>query len=246
MAADALQAPRPSSVLLYGGTVLCLDARRTIHRQCEILVQRGVIASMGRSLTIMPGTRLLDVSGRLVIPGLIGVVTQLAGRSGAEAPEPILPPDPKIAAAAARAGATDALLSGVTTVCDVGTPGASAEVAAAVRSAIGGTGLRAVAPLDPGVEGAPILGLAGLSGDRDELAASTIDAAAALGLEAEIGSVELGKWADLVVLTVDADVDSVEDEELFGLVAPGRAEVQHVLVAGSALVSDGVVRDAAV
>lgn len=211
-----------------------------------MLVQRGVVASLGRSLTITPGTRLLDVSGRIVVPGLVGVASQLAAQPlGAEAPALLPHHDARTAASTARAGAIDALSNGVTTVCDVGVPGASVEVADAVRSALEDAGIRSAASQRAPVGAVPVRGLAGLDGDRDELVANTIGAAEVLGLHAEVGSVEVGKWADLVVLAVDADIDRLDDDELYGLVASGRARIEHVLVAGAERIRDGALTGAA-
>ncbi|MES1211154.1 MAG: amidohydrolase family protein, partial [Acidobacteriota bacterium] len=64
--------PAPSSpILLRGGTVLTLDARATVLRSTDILVEGGRIRQIGTARDLPPGTRVLDVSGHLVLPGLI-------------------------------------------------------------------------------------------------------------------------------------------------------------------------------
>ncbi|MEM1204595.1 MAG: amidohydrolase family protein [Acidobacteriota bacterium] len=66
-----LRPPSSRPVLLYGGTVLTMDAEATVLPRAEILIQNGRIAAIGRSLTLIPGTRLIDIQGHLVLPGLI-------------------------------------------------------------------------------------------------------------------------------------------------------------------------------
>ncbi|MEE8526755.1 MAG: amidohydrolase family protein [Thermoanaerobaculia bacterium] len=63
--------PRSQTVLLYGGHVLTMDAEGTVMREAEVLIERGRIATIGRATTIFPGTRVIDVQGCLVLPGLV-------------------------------------------------------------------------------------------------------------------------------------------------------------------------------
>jgi len=49
--------------------------------------------------------------------------------------------------------------------------------------------------------------LAGLS-DRNAIALATLDGARALGLEQEVGSVEVGKWGDLVAVRASGSPDA--------------------------------------
>ncbi len=58
-------------LLLRGGTVLTLDARATVLPSTDILVEGGRIRRIGGVTDLPPGTRVLDVSGHLVLPGLI-------------------------------------------------------------------------------------------------------------------------------------------------------------------------------
>ena len=62
---------RSQTVLLYGGHVLTMDAEGTVLREAEVLLDRGRIATIGRATTIFPGTRVIDVQGCLVLPGLV-------------------------------------------------------------------------------------------------------------------------------------------------------------------------------
>jgi 5-methylthioadenosine/S-adenosylhomocysteine deaminase len=69
---------------------------------------------------------------------------------------------------------------------------------------------------------------------------ATLDGATAIGLEAQIGSIEPGKWADLAAV----ELDSTETLPLFDPVshlvyAAGREHVTHVWVAGEPRLEEG-------
>ncbi|NHA69270.1 amidohydrolase family protein [Phycicoccus flavus] len=89
--------------------------------------------------------------------------------------------------------------------------------------------------------------LARLTGGRpdvasahDVLRAGTVDGARALGLGGEIGSVEPGKRADLVLLDLDRPhLTPVHDVAALLVFAAGRADVTDVLVDGEVVVRDG-------
>ena len=66
-----LQNPPSRPTLLYGGTVLTLDRNGTVHHNAEVMIDRGRIAAIGRAITAVPGTRLVDVQGCIILPGLI-------------------------------------------------------------------------------------------------------------------------------------------------------------------------------
>ena len=171
----------PSSLLLYGGTVLSMDGSGRVIRDAEVLIQRGRIASVGKTLTLMPGTRLLDVSGHLILPGLIQGHMHLGQtffRGLGEnrrllrwLQERIWPLEAahndESAYWCALQGAAEALLGGTTTIQDIGIgPGARG-----LLQAISDSGLRAIAGqclMDEG-EGLP----AGLAQDTDEALSSS-------------------------------------------------------------------------
>lgn len=69
---------------------------------------------------------------------------------------------------------------------------------------------------------------------------ATIDGAKALGIDQEVGSIEIGKYADLVAIDMAGAgySDSPEIESLLVYSGSGR-DVSHVFVAGEMLVSDG-------
>ena len=76
----------------------------------------------------------------------------------------------------------------------------------------------------------------------DALRLATSDGAAALGMSDQIGSVEVEKQADLVVLATDRpELWASPQADLHDLVAfsASRAHVRHVFVGGEHLVEDG-------
>ncbi len=86
----------------------------------------------------------------------------------------------------------------------------------------------------------------GVTGNAEVLPAAqalemaTINGARALGMEAQIGSLEIGKMADMIAL----DLSGPETQPCYDVVshlvyAAGREQVSHVWVAGDALLEDG-------
>ncbi len=65
------QSTEPATVLLYGGIVLAMDGRRTVLRGAEVLLSHGRIQAVGKALTAPADTRLVDISGCFLLPGLI-------------------------------------------------------------------------------------------------------------------------------------------------------------------------------
>ncbi len=96
--------------------------------------------------------------------------------------------------------------------------------------------LRVAALLGKGVAGS-----ASAVPARAALRMATIDAARALGLDQEIGSLEPGKAADLVALDLrDPDTQPLYHPLSQLVYAASRSQVRHVWVAGRQLVRDGV------
>lgn len=144
-----IEEPRAQPVLLYGGHVLTMDADGTVLRQAELLLDQGRVASIGRATTILPGTRVLDVQGCLVLPGLIQGHVHLGQtffRGLAEGRsllfwlrERIWPleaaHDEESAYWCSLLGAAECLLGGTTTIQDIGIgPGARGYLQAIVDS----------------------------------------------------------------------------------------------------------------
>jgi 5-methylthioadenosine/S-adenosylhomocysteine deaminase len=81
---------------------------------------------------------------------------------------------------------------------------------------------------------------------RAALRAATLGGAAALGLEARIGSIVAGKEADLVAVRLEGpDMDPCYDPVSHLVYVAGRQQVSHVWVAGRALVSEGKLQNPA-
>jgi cytosine/adenosine deaminase-related metal-dependent hydrolase len=75
---------------------------------------------------------------------------------------------------------------------------------------------------------------------------ATLGGARALGLGTEIGSIEVGKCADLIVLDLDGPHAQPEDADLVSRIvySARAADVRHVLVDGKIVVRDGVLKTA--
>src|SRR5467141_4754171 len=75
---------------------------------------------------------------------------------------------------------------------------------------------------------------------------ATLGGARALGLESEIGSIEAGKCADLVVLDLAAPHAQPEEADLISRIVYSAepSDVRHVLVDGRIVVRDGVLKTA--
>lgn len=75
----------------------------------------------------------------------------------------------------------------------------------------------------------------------DALRIATLGGAAALGLDHATGSIELGKWADLVIVDGDQPHFTPLIDPIAGLVhAAGRADVSDVFVRGRHIVESGI------
>jgi len=75
---------------------------------------------------------------------------------------------------------------------------------------------------------------------------ATLGGARALGLEAEIGSIEAGKCADLIVLDLEGPHAQPEDADLISRIvySASTADVRHVIVDGRIVVRDGTLKTA--
>lgn len=142
-------------ILLQGGTVLTLDPQATVLPGMDVLVEDGRIRHVGPLPGRPPGTRVLDVSGSLVLPGLIQGHLHLGQtffRGLAEGRrlldwlrERIWPleaaHDDESAYWCGMLGAAECLLGGTTTIQDIGIgPGARG-----LLKALADSGLRAFA-----------------------------------------------------------------------------------------------------
>src|SRR5690606_13645714 len=75
---------------------------------------------------------------------------------------------------------------------------------------------------------------------RRVLRMATLDGAAALGLADAVGSIEVGKRADLVAVDLDRPhTQPVYDPVSTSVYAAGRGDVRHVWIDGEPVVTDG-------
>lgn len=102
-------------------------------------------------------------------------------------------------------------------------------IGAGLRVGVGTDSVASVAPFDPLAEARRARELASLDA-QEALALVTLGAARAIGLGDELGSLEVGRWGDLVALELPA-VES--PAELFeAILASGAAEVQATWLGG--------------
>ncbi|NJL28077.1 MAG: amidohydrolase family protein, partial [Thermoanaerobaculia bacterium] len=130
----AMRAPNQRPILLHGATVLTMDGSGSVIEDAEILVDSGRVAALGRAITVVPGTRLIDVQGCIILPGLIQTHVHLGqtffrglGEGRALLPwlrERIWPleaaHDDESAYWATLLGAAECLLGGTTAIQDIG------------------------------------------------------------------------------------------------------------------------------
>ena len=152
------QAPTGAPIrplLLRGGTILSLDAVASVHLHTDVLLEAGRIAALGQGLVAPGHARTLDVTGHLLLPGLIQGHLHLGQTlfRGLAEERALLPwlreriwpleaaHDDETAYCSGRLGAAECLLGGTTTIQDIGLgPGIEGLLAAIAES-----GLRATA-----------------------------------------------------------------------------------------------------
>ncbi len=182
----------PLPLWIRGGTVLTLDPRASVLPETDLLLAEGRIQEVGSPVVPPSGCQILDVDGCLVLPGMIQGHIHLGQtffRGLAEGrtllawlQERIWPleaaHDNESAYWCGLLGAAECLLSGPTTVQDIGLgPGARGLLSAIRESGL--RGLAGMCLMDSG-DGMP----ATLAGDTDTVLAETV----ALGEE-------VGGWA---------------------------------------------------
>jgi len=157
----------PAPVVLRGGDILTLDGELRVLPSTDLLLDRGSISGMGPSLDVEGPVQALDVSGCWVLPGLIQGHVHLGQTffRGLAEGRRLLPwlreriwpleaaHDDESAYWCALLGAAECLLSGTSTIQDIGLGPGSAGLLEAIRD----SGLRAQAGmcLMDGGEGMP-------------------------------------------------------------------------------------------
>ncbi len=121
-------------LLLRGGTVLAMDGKDFVG-PADVLVEDGRIVGVRPSLAVPPGCEVVDVSGCLVLPGFVQTHVHLCQTLWRNLADDVglmewlsrftwpleAAHTPDTIRAAARLGAAELLLSGTTTVADMGT-----------------------------------------------------------------------------------------------------------------------------
>ncbi len=172
-----------SPLLLEGATILTMDAAATVHRGGQLLVKDGRITGVGKTVDVDETTERIDLSGCVLMPGLIQAHVHLGQtffRGLAESRslltwlrERIWPLEAahrdESAYWSGLLGAAECLLGGTTTVQEIGLgPGIDGLMEAIVDS-----GLRAQAGMCLMDEGVDLP--AGLSAATDDVLARTVE-----------------------------------------------------------------------
>lgn len=154
-----------TAVLFRHATVLSMDAAGRILADTDVLVQNGKISAVGPDLAASPGTRVIDASHHLLMPGLInGHVHSPANfLKGALDDAPLemfmlyeVPPlaarpeSPELCRLRTLLGAAEMLRLGITAVHDDAffNPVPTSDTIAAVMQAYKDSGMRANVSLD--------------------------------------------------------------------------------------------------
>ena len=127
--------PARGSVLLRGGTVLTMDARRTVLQNVDLLSIDGRIEQLGPRLKAPRAAEVIDCRGKFLLPGLVQAhvhLCQVLFRNRADGltlldwlRERIWPleaaHDARSLRFSARLGIAELLLGGTTSILDMGT-----------------------------------------------------------------------------------------------------------------------------
>jgi cytosine/adenosine deaminase-related metal-dependent hydrolase len=129
--------------------VLTLNAEAEVLEDVEVLIHHGRIAALGKAVTAAPGTELLDLRGQLILPGLVQGHVHLGQTffRGLAEDRQLLPwlreriwpleaaHDDESAYWCTLLGAAECLLSGTTTIQDIGIGRGARGYLRAVRDA---------------------------------------------------------------------------------------------------------------
>lgn len=194
-----LEVSRDEYVRLLVEEMIPAVAKEDLARFCDVFCDRGFY-TVDEARTILLSAREHGLGLKVHADELAPAgAAELAGELGAISAEHLLHVSEEGIEALARAGTAAVLLPGTAFVLDEPYPPARKLREAGVVVALGTDFNPGSCPLGslPFVLSLAVLKL-GLT-PAEALAAATLNAAAALGLARELGSVELGKRADLVV-----------------------------------------------
>mgnify|MGYP005832317769 CR=1 FL=1 len=199
--------PREAYVRLLIEEMIPTVAERSLARFCDVFCDQGFY-TVGEARAILSAARGAGLGLKVHADELAHVgAAELAGAFGAASAEHLLHVSREGVQALARSGTVAVLLPGTAFVLDEPYPPARDLIAAGVPVALG-------TDFNPGscpASSLPlVMSLAVLKlrmTPAEVLTATTLNGAAAVGLAGEVGSLELGKQADLVVW----DVPSYEE-----------------------------------
>jgi imidazolonepropionase len=207
-------------------------ARRGLARFCDVFCEEGVF-SVDESRRVLAAARDHGLGLRVHADELVWTGgAELAAEMGARSADHLIFASEPGMRALATAGCAATLLPTAAFYLRLGRfAPARAFVTAGVPVALA-TDVNPGAGLSPSMTFAMALACFGMGLSLEEaLAAATIGGAYSVGLEAEVGSLEVGKRADLLVL---------RSERLLDLVRVGAPAVVAVVKNGRVVVRDGV------
>jgi imidazolonepropionase len=207
-------------------------ARRGLARFCDVFCEEGVF-SIAESRRILSAARDRGLSLRVHADELTWTGgAELASEMGARSADHLIFVSEAGMGALATAGCAATLLPSAAFYLRLGRfAPARALISAGVPIALA-TDVNPGAGLSPSMTFAMSLACFGMGLSLEEaLSAATIGGAYSVGLEAEVGSLEVGKRADLLVL---------RSERLLDLVRIGAPAVRAVVKNGRVVVRDGV------
>jgi imidazolonepropionase len=214
------------------GEMLPEVARRGLARFCDVFCEEGVF-TIDESRRILGAARALGLELRVHADELVWTGgAELAADMKARSADHLLFASEAGMSALAAAGCAATLLPSAAFYLRLGRfAPARALVAAGVPLALA-SDVNPGAGLSPSMPFAMALGCFGMGLSLEEaLSAATIGGAYSVGLEAEVGSLEVGKRADLLVL---------RSERLLDLVRIGAPALKAVVKNGRVVVRDGV------
>jgi imidazolonepropionase len=207
-------------------------ARRRLARFCDVFCEEGVF-TIDESRRVLAAARDRGLELRVHADELVWTGgAELAAEMGARSADHLIFVSDAGMAALAAAGCAATLLPSAAFYLRLGRfAPARALVSAGVPLALG-TDVNPGAGLSPSMTFAMGLACFGMGLSLEEaLAAATIGGAYSVGREAEVGSIEVGKRADLLVL---------RSERLLDLIRVGAPAVKAVVKNGRVVVRDGV------
>jgi len=206
-------------------------ARRKLATFCDVFCEQGVF-SVAESRRILEAGRDAGLGLRLHADELQWTGgAELAAELGACSADHLVHVSPEGMQALARSGCVATLLPSASFYLRLGRLAPARELVQAGAAVALASDVNPGAGLSPSLPFAMTVACFGMGLSLEEaLAAVTINAARALALDGEIGSLEPGKRADCVVLS---------SARLLDLLRVGVAAVQTVVKAGRVVVADG-------